>query len=142
MSKIIVAVGAVIEDNEGRVLLVKHKLERGGYWQGEWICPGGKLELGETLEEGAKREVKEETGLDIDIRKLLLPFERIVHEGRKTSLHVIYIDFVAKVVGGEFAPASDVGEGRWFACGELLGMWGELHADTQRLMALAGMLGG
>ena len=142
MSKVIVAVGAVIEDNEGRVLLVKHKPERGGYWQGKWICPGGSLELGETMEDGARREVKEETGLDIDIRKLLLPFERIVHEGRKTALHVIYIDFVAKVVGGEFAPASDVGEGKWVAKKDLLGMWGELHADTQRLMALAGMLEG
>ena len=58
MSKIIVAVGAVIEDNEGRILLVKHKPERGGYWQGEWICPGGKLELGETLEEAAKAHSK------------------------------------------------------------------------------------
>lgn len=140
MSKIIVAVGAVIEDDEGRVLLVKHKSERGGYWQGKWICPGGSLELGETLEDGARREVKEETGLDIDVRKLLLPFERIVHEGRKTALHVIYIDFIARVVGGEFAPASDVGEGRWVPKKDLLGMWGELHADTQRLMALAGML--
>ena len=141
MSKVIVAVGAVIEDNEGRVLLVKHKPERGGYWQGKWICPGGSLELGETMEDGARREVKEETGLDIDVRKLLLPFERIVHEGRKTTLHVIYIDFIARVVGGEFMPASDVGDGRWVAKKDLLGMWDELHADTQRLMALAGMLG-
>ena len=140
MSKVIVAVGAVIEDNEGRVLLVKHKPERKGYWQGKWICPGGRLELGETLEDGARREVEEETGLDINIRKLLLPFERIVHEGRKTTLHVIYIDFIARAVGGEFTPASDVGEGKWVAKQELLSMWGELHADTQRLMALAGML--
>jgi 8-oxo-dGTP diphosphatase len=139
LNKIILAVGAVIEDKDGRILLVKHKPERGGYWQGKWICPGGKLKLGETLEEGARREVREETGLDIDITRLLLPFERIVHEGRKTTLHVIYIDFTAKVVGGEFAPASDVGEGKWVARGELTGMWGELHADTQRLMALAGM---
>jgi len=140
LSKIIVAVGAVIEDNEGRILLVKHKPERKGYWQGKWICPGGSLELGETLEEGARREVKEETGLDIDIQKLLLPFERIVREGRKTALRVIYIDFVAKVVGGEFTPASDVGEGRWVTRSEMRRMWGELHEDTQKLMKLAGML--
>jgi len=47
-----VAVGAVIEDGEGRILLVKHVAERGGFWQGKWICPGGGLELGETIEEG------------------------------------------------------------------------------------------
>jgi 8-oxo-dGTP diphosphatase len=140
LSKIILAVGAVIEDDSGRILLVKHKPERGGYWRGKWICPGGKLELGETLEEGARREVKEETGLDIDIMKLLLPFERIVHDGRKTMLHIIYIDFIAKAVGGEFAPASDVGEGRWVLKQELRGIWGDLHADTQRLMVLAGVV--
>lgn len=139
MSGIILAVGAVIEDKDGRILLVKHRPERGGYWQGKWICPGGRLEPGETLEEGARREVKEETGLDIDITKLLPPFERIVREGEKVALHVVYIDFIAKVAGGEFAPASDVGEGRWVTRSEMRGLWEELHEDTQRLMKLAGV---
>ena len=40
---IVVAVGAVILDNEGRVLLGRHKPERRGFWAGKWICPGGKL---------------------------------------------------------------------------------------------------
>jgi len=140
LSEIIIGVGAIVEDDKGRILLVKHKPERKGYWQGKWICPGGQLNLGETLEDGARREVKEETGLDIDIRKLLLPFERIVHEGRKTTLHVIYIDFMARAVGGEFAPASDVGQGRWVTRSEMRGIWGELHEDTQRLMKLAGII--
>ncbi|MFA5367418.1 MAG: NUDIX domain-containing protein [Dehalococcoidia bacterium] len=140
MSEIILAVGAVIEDKDGRILLVKHKPERGGYWQGKWICPGGRLEWGETLEEGARREVKEETGLDVTIGRQIIPFERIVRQGRKTTLHVVYIDFIARVVGGEFAPASDVGEGRWVTRSEMRGMWGELHEDTQRLMKLAGVI--
>ena len=140
MSEIMLAVGAVIEDDGGRILLVKHRPERGGYWQGKWICPGGKLETGETMEEGARREVREETGLDIVITRSLPPFERIVREGRKTALHVIYIDFTAKVIGGEFAPASDVGEGRWVTRSEIKGVWRELHEDTQRLMKLAGVV--
>ena len=47
---IMIGVGAVIEDETGRILLVKHVPRRGGYWQGKWICPGGELELGETIE--------------------------------------------------------------------------------------------
>ena len=60
---IMIGVGAVIEDSAGRVLLVKHVPERGGFWQGKWICPGGELEPGETIEEGIKREVREELSL-------------------------------------------------------------------------------
>ncbi|MFA5055046.1 MAG: NUDIX domain-containing protein [Dehalococcoidia bacterium] len=140
MSEIILAVGAVIEDKDGRILLVKHRTERKGYWQGKWICPGGRLELGETLEEGARREVKEETGLDVELGIQIPAFERIVREGAKVALHVVYIDFIARVAGGEFAPASDVGEGRWVTRSEMRGMWGELHEDTQRLMKLAGVV--
>ena len=55
---IMIGVGAVIDDGVGRILLVKHRPERGGFWQGKWICPGGELELGETIEEGIKREIK------------------------------------------------------------------------------------
>ena len=46
---IIVAVGAIIKDSQGRFLLVRHKPEREGYWKGKWICPGGKLKLGEDI---------------------------------------------------------------------------------------------
>ena len=140
MSEIIIGVGAVVEDDKGRILLVMHRPERGGYWKGKWICPGGKLELGETLEEGARREIKEETGLDIEIGRQIPPFERIVREDGGSTLHVIYIDFMAKVVGGKFTPQSDVGQGRWVTRSEMKGMWGELHEDTQRLMKLAGVV--
>ena len=140
MSEIIVGVGAVIEDDRGRILLVMHRPGRGGYWQGKWICPGGKLELGERMEDGARREVKEETGLDIEIGSQIPPFERIVHEDGGNILHVIYIDFMAKVVSGKFTPQSDVGQGRWVTRSEMKGIWGELHEDTQRLMKLAGVV--
>jgi ADP-ribose pyrophosphatase YjhB (NUDIX family) len=76
--KITIAVGAVIEDDSGRILLVKHVPERGGFWQGKWICPGGRLGFGESIEDGIKREVLEETGLEISLVAPLTPFERIV----------------------------------------------------------------
>jgi 8-oxo-dGTP diphosphatase len=137
MGKIIVAVGAVIIDEEERVLLVKHVPERNGFWQEKWICPGGTLYLGESIEQGIIREVKEETDLDIRLDTLLPPFERIVKSDGETTLHVIYIDSLARLVGGEFRPGSDVGEGIWVSRKDLLKIWDELHEDTQVLLKIA-----
>ena len=137
---ILVAVGAVIQDDKGRILLVKHKRERGGYWQGKWICPGGELEYGEGIEQGIKREVKEETNLEIELTSLLVPFDRIVETGGKTTLHVIYIDYVARLLGGELKVDSDVGEALWVERKNISEIWQELHSDTQRLLQIAGMV--
>jgi 8-oxo-dGTP diphosphatase len=136
---ILVAVGAVIEDDKGRILLVKHKQERGGYWQGKWICPGGKLEVGEEIKEGIKREVKEETNLEVGLVTPLVPFDRIVKVDGKTSLHVIYIDYVARLVSGELKVGSDAGEALWVEKKNISKMWQELHEDTQSLLKVAGI---
>ena len=135
-----VAVGAVIEDGEGRILLVKHVAERGGFWQGKWICPGGGLELGETIEEGILREVREETNLEVRLTIPLVPFDRIVKEGGETRLHVIYIDYLAELVGGELKAASDVGEAIWVRKEELSEVWSELHEDTKKLLRIANIV--
>ena len=133
------AVGAVIEDNEGGILLVKHKPEKGGFWQGKWICPGGKLELGEAIGEGIKREVKEETGLEVELVRPLPAFDRVVKSDGEVSLHVVYIDYVAKLAGGELKVSSDVGEALWVKKDELDQVWGDMHEDTRELLKLAGM---
>jgi 8-oxo-dGTP diphosphatase len=137
--QILVAVGAVIEDDKGRILLVKHKQERGGYWQGKWICPGGELEVGEGIKKGIKREIKEETNLEVDLVTSLVPFDRIVKVDGKTSLHVIYIDYVARLVGGELKVGSDAGEALWVEKKNISKIWQELHEDTQRLLKIAGI---
>lgn len=139
-SRIVVAVGAVIEDDKGRILLVKHKPERGGFWQGKWICPGGELELGETIGEGIKREVKEETGLEIELGKHLSAFDRIVKSAGEVSLHVVYIDYIVKLVGGELKVNSDVGEALWVKKDELDRIWEDIHEDAKKLLKLAGMV--
>jgi ADP-ribose pyrophosphatase YjhB (NUDIX family) len=135
--RIMIGVGAVIEGGSGRILLVKHIPERGGFWQGKWICPGGELELGETIEAGIKREVKEETQLEIELVKPLLPFDRVVQSNGRVSLHVIYIDYLARVTGGELRPGSDVGEAIWIEKEHISQIWEELHDDTKRLLQIA-----
>lgn len=140
MVEIMVAVGAVIEDQYGRILLVRHVPEREGFWKGKWICPGGRLEPGETIREGIEREVMEETNLRIRLTSPLVPFERIVKAGDETKMHVVYIDFLAELAGGQLRLDSDVGEGMWVGKDELSSMWDELHEDTQRLLRLAGVV--
>ncbi|MBA7662947.1 hypothetical protein ES703_70980 [subsurface metagenome] len=138
---IMIGVGAVIEDKVGRILLVKHIPERGGFWQGKWICPGGELALGETIEEGIKREVREETQLEIELVSPLHPFDRIVRSNDRVSLHVIYIDYLARLTGGELKPRSDVGEAIWVEKERIPQIWEELHDDTKKLLQIAKIVG-
>jgi len=137
---IMIGVGAIIEDAAGRILLAKHISERGGFWQGKWICPGGRLELGETIEDGIKREVREETQLEIDLVRPLPPFDTIVRSGEDVLLHVVYIDYLARVSGGSLKAGDDLGEAVWVEKKSIPRMWAELHDDTKRLFRIAGIL--
>lgn len=139
--KIVPCVGAIILDKRGRVLLVKHIPEKGGFWATKFICPGGRLEPGESLEEGVRREIREETGLEINILRWVRPFERVIRDTNGTLQdHVIYLDAIATKLKGQFRPASDVGEGRWFSKEQLKQVSDEIHEDTQILLREAGLL--
>jgi len=132
-----IGVGAIVEDAAGRILLVKHVPQRGGFWQGKWICPGGKLELGETIEDGIKREVREETQLEIDLIKPLPAFDTIVRSNGDVALHVVYIDYLARVTGGSLKVGDDIGEAIWVEKKRIAEIWSELHDDTKRLFQIA-----
>ncbi len=138
--EIVVAAGAVICRGDGKVLLVKQVPEIDNYWKGKWICPGGRVEPGEKIEEAVLREVEEETHLQIKLIKPILPFERIVKRKKEVLLHVIYFDYLAKMVGGKLKPDDDVVEALWLDAGEIRGRLEELHVDTQKLLRLAEIL--
>jgi ADP-ribose pyrophosphatase YjhB (NUDIX family) len=138
---IIIAVGAVILDAAEHVLLVKHVAERKSFWQGKWICPGGRLQVGEEIEAGIRREVWEETRLDIRLSRPLVPFERIIHGEDGVRLHVIYIDYLAEKVGGALQPGDDVGEAVWIPRLQLAALGEALHEDTRRLLEIAQVMG-
>jgi ADP-ribose pyrophosphatase YjhB (NUDIX family) len=139
---IIIAVGAVILDDADRVLLVKHVPQRQSFWQGKWICPGGRLRVGEPIEAGICREIWEETHLTIRLTRPLIPFERIIVGDAGVRLHVIYIDYLAAKVGGEVQPGDDVGEAVWIPRWHLPELAEELHEDTRRLLEIAQVFGG
>lgn len=84
-----VVVGALIEQN-GKYLLVKEVLEDNREY---WIIPGGGVDFGESLEEAIKREIKEETGLDIEIIRYIQHKEAIFPE---YNYHTIIFLFLAK----------------------------------------------
>lgn len=105
----LVGVGGVVI-HRGRVLLI----QRGGEpLKGEWSIPGGLLELGEELAEGVQRELKEETGLEVEPLEILEVFDRITRQGSRVQYHFVIIDYVCRLKRGKLAPASDVVDARW-----------------------------
>lgn len=101
----IVGVGAVIIQ-DGRVVLVKRRYEP---LAGQWSLPGGRLELGETLEAGLAREMAEETGLEIEVGPVVDVFDRILLDPeRKVRYHYVLIDYLCRPVGGALRHGSDV----------------------------------
>jgi ADP-ribose pyrophosphatase YjhB (NUDIX family) len=134
-----VGVGAVVLDDDGRILLVKHVPREGDFWGGQWMVPGGGLELGETLEEGVVREVEEETNLRVEVVRHVSTLDRIVRGGDEVKLHVVYVDFLVRPVGGELRPSSDVGATRWFSTDEIETHWDDIHVDTRRLLERMGL---
>ncbi len=107
-----VAVGAIIF-RDGRVLLVKRGRPPS---QGQWAIPGGRVELGETLQAAAEREIYEETGLTIRAGKPANTFDVIDRDGTgRVRFHYVIVDLLADYLGGEPRPGDDAHEARWIA---------------------------
>jgi 8-oxo-dGTP diphosphatase len=88
------------------VVLIKRRFEP---LAGQWSLPGGALDVGETLEAGVAREIREETGLIVDVGDVVEVFDRILLDGeRKVRYHFVLIDYICRPVGGRLAHASDV----------------------------------
>jgi mutator protein MutT len=101
----IVGVGAVIVEN-GKVVLVKRRYEP---LAGRWSLPGGTLELGETLEEGVAREMREETGLEVEVGPVIEVFDRIITDDtRRIRYHFVLVDYLCWPANGELQAGSDV----------------------------------
>ena len=109
----------------GAVLLVRRARPPA---MGEWSIPGGAQELGETAEAAARRELREETGLDAGPLTLVANVDSIHPDADgRIRYHYTILDFAAAWQGGEPVAGSDVSEARFFRFDELaaMGLWSE-----------------
>jgi 8-oxo-dGTP diphosphatase len=109
--------GVVIHRN--RVLLVRRKREP---LKGEWSIPGGLVEIGEELGQAVRRELREETGLEVEPVEVLAVFDRIMRGGRggaRVRYHFVIVDYACRRKRGRLSPSSDVTDARWVRREEL-----------------------
>jgi 8-oxo-dGTP diphosphatase len=124
-----VAVGTIITDDNGGILLVRRAIEPG---YGKWVFPGGFVDRGEEVMVAAVREAREETGLNVQLERLLNVYSY------KGSVPVIIV-YTATMIGGCLACDDEGLEARFFAPEAI--PWNEL-AFRSTTEALADFLGG
>lgn len=107
---------ALIRDGD-RVLLVQRAAPP---LQGHWGLPGGRVELGETVEQALVREVREETGLHVAVERYLGYIDAIDRdEAGRVRYHYVVHYFTARPAGGDLRAADDAADARWVALSEL-----------------------
>jgi len=110
----VACVGAIVSDGDGRIVVVRRGQAPS---RGLWSLPGGRVEAGETLAQAVRREVKEETGLDVDVQQVIgridIPHGTLVYD---------VTDFAATVVSGatsSLLAGDDAIDARWVTRPEL-----------------------
>lgn len=119
-----IGIGCIVFRGEEVLLVKRGKPPR----LGEWSIPGGAQELGETAEETARRELREEAGVEVGPLAVAVVVDAITRdEDGRARFHYTIVDFCAEWVSGEPRPGGDVTEARFFAPEELpaLGLWEE-----------------
>ena len=108
--------GALIFEGD-TVLLV----ERAGEpLKGYWSLPGGLVETGESIEDAVRREVREETGLLVELLSRFDIFERIMRDAEgRAEYHYVLVDYICRVVGGAPCAGDDVSRLEWVKRPEL-----------------------
>lgn len=106
----LVAVGAVVFKEDKVLLVLRAKPPA----ENRWTIPGGSVELGETLQEAAEREIWEETGLTIQAGEPVYTFDVIERDSKGAILfHYVIVDMAADYVSGELRPGDDAIDVCW-----------------------------
>ncbi len=129
----LVGTAATVFNDAGRVLIV----QRGhAPRKGSWGLPGGLLDLGERLEDGVRRELREECAIEIDVRGLVTTFESLHwDDDGRLEYHYIVIEYWATLAGGEPTAADDAAAVAWADLDDLE-QWA-LLPDTLRVIRQA-----
>ncbi|MEZ7880959.1 MAG: NUDIX hydrolase [Rhodospirillales bacterium] len=125
----LVGLGAEIVGPKGVVLIKRGKPPR----MGAWSLPGGAQDLGETVKEGLIREVKEETGLDVQVLEIIDVVDSINRDPNgRLQYHYTLIDACVIVTGGTLKAGSDAMDAKWFSRYEITEL--KLWSETSRII--------
>jgi len=128
--RVTVAVGAVIVQDD-KLLLIQRAHDPG---TGRWAVPGGRVEPGETLAQAARREVLEETGLEVAVGDIAWVGDSI-GPGDPPAWHFAIVDFWATPTGGSLTAAADAAAAEWVPI-DRLGDWPIVDTMVELVHAL------
>ncbi len=129
----LLTVDAVIVGKDGRsIVLVKR---RNYPFKDYYALPGGFVEVGERLMDAVKREVKEETGLDVEVERMIGVYD---DPNRDPRGHVVTVAYLCRETGGELKASTDAREARRFAFDEVAKV--KLAFDHEKILRDAGVL--
>jgi len=125
----LVAVGAVVFKEDKVLLVLRAKPPA----ENHWTIPGGSVELGETLQEAAEREIWEETGLTIQAGEPVYTFDVIERDSKGAILfHYVIVDLAADYVSGELRPGDDATDVCWASFRDVKSL--KVSAATRKLL--------
>ena len=117
LKPVIVGIPVIITNNKKEILLGKRS-KNSYFYPDLWGLPGGMLEYNEKLEQGAKREVSEELGVEIQIiKQSTKSYENL--PTKDCRLHSVDIPFYAKIISGKPKPKDETSEVKWFKPSEI-----------------------
>ena len=112
----VVGVGGVIVRGR-RALIIKRAHEPR---RGEWSIPGGTVEVGERLTDAVRRELREETGLEVRVGRVLEMFDRIHHDADgRVRYHFVIVDYLCEAPEGDAVAGTDAEAIAWVTADEL-----------------------
>ena len=129
----VLGTAAVILSDDGRVVLIRRGQPPDA---GEWSIPGGSVELGESIADALRREIREETGLEIAVGAFLEAYERVDRDADGVRFHYVILDYRATITGGTLRAGDDAAEAV-LADPDDLDRYAPMAASVRRVIAAA-----
>jgi ADP-ribose pyrophosphatase YjhB (NUDIX family) len=116
-NSLVVAVGAVVRNDRGEILLIERTDN------GLWALPGGAQEIGESVKDAVRREVREETGIEVEVTGLtgIYPAHVIAYDDGEVRQE-FSLCFAARPVSGSLRPSSESRQAQWVAPDQVSGL--------------------